>query len=92
MYAQFEQKYEKVKKKKNQLKHVIFTAVKNHCILHGRIFVMFYNLLQFRVYDQLMVPCMELVSGLNVWSSRTRLRSQRLSIYKGRPQSYSYLE
>ena len=26
--------------KKNQLKIVIFTAVKNHCILHGRVFVM----------------------------------------------------
>ena len=24
-----------------QLKIVIFTAVKNHCILHGRVFVMF---------------------------------------------------
>ena len=27
--------------KKNQLKIVIFTAVKNRCILHGRVFVMF---------------------------------------------------
>ena len=26
--------------KKNQLKIVIFTAVKNSCILHGRVFVM----------------------------------------------------
>ena len=26
--------------KKIQLKIVIFTAVKNHCILHGRVFVM----------------------------------------------------
>ena len=26
--------------KKNQLKIVIFTAVKNRCILHGRVFVM----------------------------------------------------
>ena len=25
---------------KNQLKIVIFTAVKNRCILHGRVFVM----------------------------------------------------
>ena len=25
-----------------QLKIVIFTAVKNRCILHGRVFVMFY--------------------------------------------------
>ena len=29
---------------KNQLKIVIFTAVKNRCILHGRVFVMVYNL------------------------------------------------
>ena len=29
--------------KKIQLKIVIFTAVKNCCILHGRVFVMFYN-------------------------------------------------
>ena len=36
----FQQKYEKSKKKKNQLKIVIFTAVKNRCILHGRVFVM----------------------------------------------------
>ena len=35
----FEQKYEK-SKKKNQLKIVIFTAVKNCCILHGRLFIM----------------------------------------------------
>ena len=35
----FEQKYEK--SKKIQLKIVIFTAVKNRCILHGRVFVMF---------------------------------------------------
>ena len=34
----FEQKYEKGKK--NQLKIVIFTAMKNRCILHGRAFVM----------------------------------------------------
>ena len=34
----FKQKYEN--SKKNQLKIVIFTAVKNRCILHGRIFVM----------------------------------------------------
>ena len=34
----FEQKHEK--KKKNQMKIVIFTAVKNRCILHGRVFVM----------------------------------------------------
>ena len=26
--------------KKIQLKIVIFTAVKNHCILHGRVFIM----------------------------------------------------
>ena len=26
--------------KKNQLKIIIFTAVKNFCILHGRVFVM----------------------------------------------------
>ena len=30
----------KIVKKKNQLKIVIFTAVENHCILHGRVFVM----------------------------------------------------
>ena len=30
----------KIVKKKNQLKIVIFTAVKNHCMLHGRVFVM----------------------------------------------------
>ena len=35
----FEQKYEN--SKKNQLKIVIFTAVKNRCILHGRVFVMY---------------------------------------------------
>ena len=27
--------------KKNQLKIVIFTAVKNRCMLHGRVFVMY---------------------------------------------------
>ena len=36
----FELKYEKSKKKKNQLKIVIFTAVINRCLLHGRVFVM----------------------------------------------------
>ena len=34
----FEQKYEN--NNKNQRKIVIFTAVKNHCILHGRVFLM----------------------------------------------------
>ena len=34
----FEQKYEN--SKTNQLKTVIFTAVKNPCMLHGRVFVM----------------------------------------------------
>ena len=34
----FEQKYEN--SKKNQLKIVIFTDVKNRCMLHGRVFVM----------------------------------------------------
>ena len=34
----FEQKYEN--SQKFQLKIVIFTAVKNRCILHGRVFVM----------------------------------------------------
>ena len=34
----FEQNYES--SKKNQLKIIIFTAVKNRCILHGRVFVM----------------------------------------------------
>ena len=34
----FEQKYEN--SKKNQLKIVSFTAVKNRCLLHGRVFVM----------------------------------------------------
>ena len=34
----FEQKYEK--SKTNQLKIVIFTAVKNRCMLHGPVFVM----------------------------------------------------
>ena len=40
MYPQyiFEQKYEK--SKTNQLKIVIFTAVKNRCLLDGRVFVM----------------------------------------------------
>ena len=33
----FEQKYEK---KKKQPKILIFTAVKNRCMLHGRVFVM----------------------------------------------------
>ena len=35
----FEQKYEN-SKKKNQPKIVIFTAVKNRCLLHGCVFVM----------------------------------------------------
>ena len=35
----FEQKYEN-SKNKNQQKIVIFTSVKNRCILHGRVFVM----------------------------------------------------
>ena len=37
-----EQKYEKSKKKKNQLKITIFTIVKYHCtcILHGRVSLM----------------------------------------------------
>ena len=30
----------KIVKKKNQLKIVIFTAVKNRCMLHGHVFVM----------------------------------------------------
>ena len=34
----FEQKYEN--SEKNQLKIVIFSAVKNRCILHGHVFVM----------------------------------------------------
>ena len=34
-----EQKYEN-SQQKNQLKNVIFTAVKNRSILHGRVFVM----------------------------------------------------
>ena len=34
----FEQKYEK--SKKFQMKIVIFTAVKNRCMLHGRVFIM----------------------------------------------------
>ena len=37
----FEQKYEN--SKKNRLKIVIFTAVKNRCILHGRVLVMIYE-------------------------------------------------
>ena len=37
-YICFEQKIEN--SKKNQMKIVIFTAVKNRCILHGRVFVM----------------------------------------------------
>ena len=37
----FEQKYEN--SKKNQLKIVIFTAVKKRCLLHGRVFVMFFD-------------------------------------------------
>ena len=32
----------KIVKKKNQLKIVIFTAVKNRCISHGRVFVMWF--------------------------------------------------
>ena len=35
----FEQKYENSKKKR-KLKVVIFTALKNRCILHGYVFVM----------------------------------------------------
>ena len=35
----FEQKYEN--SKKIQLKIVIFTALKNCCILHGRVYIMF---------------------------------------------------
>ena len=30
--------------KRNQLKIVIFTAVKNRCILHGRVFVMVFSM------------------------------------------------
>ena len=33
--------------KKNQLKIVIFTAVKNPCILHGRVFVMLIGPIKF---------------------------------------------
>ena len=41
MYPQYMFKSKNMKKvKKNQLKIVIFTAVKNCCILHGRVFVM----------------------------------------------------
>ena len=40
----FEQKYEN--SQKIHLKIVIFTAVKNRCILHGRVFVMDGNLLK----------------------------------------------
>ena len=36
----FEQKYEHCQKK-NQLKIAIFTAVKNRCMFHGHVFVMF---------------------------------------------------
>ena len=39
----FEQKNEEKKLKKFQLKIVIFTAVKNPCMLHGRFFVMCYR-------------------------------------------------
>ena len=35
----FEQKYEN-SKKKNQLKIIIFTAVKNRCMLHRHVFAM----------------------------------------------------
>ena len=44
----FEQNYEN--SKKNQLKIVIFTAVKNRCILHGRVFVMC-NLLHANLFN-----------------------------------------
>ena len=39
----FDQKYEN--SKKNQLKIVIFTAMKNRCVLHGRVLVMIKELL-----------------------------------------------
>ena len=38
VYPRSMQKYENIKN--NQLKIVIFTTVKNHCILDGRVFVM----------------------------------------------------
>ena len=54
-----EQKYET--SKRNQLKIVIFTAVKNRCILHGRVFVMGFKgsklHSQFVVVQQMAYPC-----------------------------------
>ena len=51
MYTQsmFEQKYEKRQKFSTE---VIFTAVKNRCMLHGRVFVMATHLAHSRVSDQ----------------------------------------
>ena len=40
------------KVKKIQLKIVIFTAVKNHCIFHGRVFVMILHFLDCVDSDQ----------------------------------------
>ena len=44
MYPQYMfRKKNEILKKKIQRKIVIFTAVKNRCILHGRVFVMTYH-------------------------------------------------
>ena len=39
-----------------QLKTVIFTAVKNRCILHGRVFIMMGILVFLRHSSKLLVP------------------------------------
>ena len=46
----FEQNYKKVKK--IQLKIVIFSAMKNRCIINWRVFVLFINLLYKRNQDE----------------------------------------
>ena len=53
----FEQKYEN--SKKNQLKIVIFTAVKNRCVLHGRVFVI--SLAQFFMLSFHLFLCLPLL-------------------------------
>ena len=45
--------------KKNQLKIVIFTAVKNRCILHGRVFVM----VRISVFDCRVCPMLHNLMG-----------------------------
>ena len=56
--------------KKNQLKIVIFTAVKNRCILYGRVFVMHTKLPSFLVICPA-VPEQKIFEGFyHIWAWR----------------------